>query len=497
MDQPHRLPRDGRRRRCARVPHLAGSIRLARVGVGLLGIGALLSGCGEGASPPAAESSGGEAILFEGARLIVGDGSLLESGDFLIQGDRILAVGGRGQIDPPADAIRIDLEGKTIVPAFVDAHTHLGYEGYTAWGAGSYTRENLIEHLNRYAYYGFGAVFSAGTDPSELALEIARSQQDGSVGGARLLFAAGVGPPEQGPNNNFVGHALALAERTGMTILRGAGSPEEGRAIADEVGDAGIGFIKIWVDDRGRSQERLSPEVYRAIASGAASRGIRVVVHQQNAEDMADLLEAGVAGFLHGRLGPALDDELAAELQAADAFLVPNLGLGELRREPVGDDPFLQETAPPGVVERLRDAFETQMAGSPAPAAEDARSIERERSDALARLLAVDADVVLGTDAGAAPNHFFGYTGHRELEIFVRLGMTPMRALEAATSRPAIQLGLEEMGTLSAGRSADFVILDENPLDDIRNTRTISEVYLRGERIDRDTLREGWTGGAN
>ena len=436
-------------------------------------------------------------LLFEGARLIIGDGNLLESGDLLVSGGRILAVEVSGEVDPPAAALRIDVAGRTIVPALIDAHAHLGYEGYTEWGADSYTRENLIEHLDRYAYYGFGAVFSAGTDPVELALEIVRAQREGSLGGARLLFAAGVGPPGQGPNNNFVGHTLNLAESTGMTILRGAATPEEGRAIAREVAEEGIDFIKIWVDDRGGIQDKLSPEVYGAIASEAASRGTRVVVHQQTADEMPDLLEAGVAGFLHGRLGPTLDEEVAASLREAGAFIVPNLGLGELRSEAVGEDPFLQETAPPGVVERLLADFEIRMAIRSGLPDVDANRIERERAESLGRLLALDVDVILGTDAGAAPNHFFGYTGHRELEIFVRLGMTPMRALEAATSRAAAHLGLDEMGTLATGKSADFVVLDENPLDDIRNTRTIADVYLRGERIDRDALRERWTGGSS
>ena len=101
-------------------------------------------------------------------------------------------------------------------------------------------------------------------------------------------------------------------------------------------------------------------------------------------------------------------------------------------------------------------------------------------------------DIVLGTDAGAVPNHPFGYTGHRELEIYVRLGMSPMQALVAATSNAAKHLGLNDMGMLSPGYSADFIILDENPLDEIRNTRTISSVYLSGKEIDRSALQKKW-----
>jgi imidazolonepropionase-like amidohydrolase len=301
-------------------------------------------------------------------------------------------------------------------------------------------------------------------------------------------------PPGQGPNNQFLEHALAVAERTGMTMLRGVATPQEGRdAVRDEAAK-GIPFVKIWVDDRGGTQEKLTPQVYRAIIAEARTHGIDVVVHQQATEDMPGLLTAGVAGFLHGRLGPGLDALMAIRIREAGAFLVPNLGLGELRSERIADDPWLREATPPQVVERLAAAFDArQSAAAASPIGAPSTSPIPDRELALRRsfqhLLDAGVDIVLGTDAGAVPDHFFGYTGHRELEIFVRLGMTPAQAIVAATSRPAARLGLDDQGTLAAGKSADFVILDENPLEDIRNTRTIAGVYLRGARVDRGSLR--------
>jgi imidazolonepropionase-like amidohydrolase len=335
-------------------------------------------------------------------------------------------------------------------------------------------------------------VFSAGSDPDDLAVGIRRDQSLGRLDGARLVFAAGMGPPGQGPNNQFLEHTVTVSRRTGMTVLRGASSPDEARAAVRQIAGKNIQFVKIWVDDRGGSQAKMQPFVYRAVADEARRRGLRVVVHQQTAADMPGLLDAGVAGFLHGRIGPDLDARLAARIRQRNAFLVPNLGLGELRRERVSDDPFLRETLPESVVTRLGEAYDARP---PAGGGAGAAQAERELSEGFMRLVDAGVDVVLGTHAGAVPHHFFGYAGHRELEIFVRLGMTPMQAIVAGTSRPAARLGLVDLGTLTRGKSADFVILGANPLDDIRNTRSIERVYLRGVDVRREELRRGWTNG--
>jgi imidazolonepropionase-like amidohydrolase len=451
-------------------------------GHALLASVTLAAACGSAETPPPTD-----AVLYQGARLILGDGGVIESGAMLVEGDRIVAVGPAGAVDAASGVTTVDLTGKTVIPALIDAHAHLGYEGYTAWGADSYTRENMIEHLERYAYYGFGAVFSAGSDPDDFALELQRAQQAGEVGGARFVFAAGMAPPGQGPNNQFLVHTATVAERTGTTIVRGVATEEDARAAVREVAAKGVPFIKIWVDDRGGSQQKLAPELYRAVIAEARASNVAVVVHQQSTDDMPGLLDAGVTGFLHGRLGPSLDAALAARIEEAGSFLVPNLGLSELRRERVADDPFLREAVRADVVARLGAAFDAR------PAAGGGADAEQALRDSFGRLLAAGVDVVLGTDAGAVPDHFFGYTGHRELEIFVRLGMTPAQAIVAATGRPAERLGLSDMGTLAPGKSADFVVLDANPLEDIRNTRSISGVYLRGRGVDRQTLRARWT----
>jgi imidazolonepropionase-like amidohydrolase len=117
---------------------------------------------------------------------------------------------------------------------------------------------------------------------------------------------------------------------------------------------------------------------------------------------------------------------------------------------------------------------------------------ESELRESFSAMLQAGVDIVLGTDAGAVPDHPFGYSGHRELEIYVRLGMTPMQALVAATSVAAKHLGLDQSGQLKKGFRADFIVLDQNPLIDIRNTRNIRNVFLAGQKIDRLGFQQKW-----
>ena len=429
-----------------------------------------------------------QAIVLNNARLIVGDGSVVERGSVLIVDGMISAIGGSDELLQPGAEV-VDVSGKTVIPALIDGHAHLGYQGPETWGAQSYTRENLIENLQRYAYYGFGAVFSAGSDPAPLMSELQAELAAGEFVGARPLFAVGMAPPGNGPNDRFLPHALNVERETGMTILRGLNDPVQARQQVREVAAEGVKFLKLWVDDRGGSQQKLSPEIYRAVADEAMAHDLKVFVHQQFPADMPPLLDAGVHGFLHGRLGPDFDRQLARRAANAGAFVVPNLGLGELRRQAIGDDPFLRQTHAADVARPMTAAASERVSNSTLDSA-----TEIGLRESFAGLLDEGVDIVLGTDAGAVPYHPFGYTGHRELEIYVRLGMTPMQALQAGTSVAARHLGLTDMGLLAPGYSADVVVLAANPLEDIRNTRTIDSVYLRGNVVDREALSAAWLG---
>ena len=424
-------------------------------------------------------------VVIKNVRIIIGDGSFLESGSLQFEDGVITQVSG-DQIESPG-ALIIDAGGKTVMPALIDGHSHLGYQGRKDWGSHNYGLTNLIDNLEQYAYYGFGAVFSAGSDSLPLMNTLESQRKSGEFLGPRVLFAAGMAPPNQGPNDQFLTHALSVESKFGETVLYGLESPTQAREQVKLVFEKGFKFIKIWVDDRGGSQSKLSPELYTAVIDEARKLGMKVFVHQQFASDMPPLLAAGTHGFLHGRIGSELDQDIATEIRAAGAFVVPNWGLGELRQEAIGEDDFLNQIYSEDEMIGLITNFSRRFVRFRNPP-----EIEAELVDSFNGMIEAGVDIVLGTDAGAVPNHPFGYTGHRELEIYVRLGMSPMQALVAATSNAAKHLGLNDIGMLTPGYSADFIILDGNPLDDIRNTRTISSVYLSGKEIDRSAMQKKW-----
>ncbi len=445
-----------------------------------IALAAVLASGASGAPEPAAPASA--AVVYDGARLIDGTGSpAVEAARLVVDDGVITAVGPRSDIESPPGATVVDLTGKTVMPALVNLHGHVGFQRGLTYDAANYTRENIVDHLNRYAYYGVGVIVSLGTDAGDVWSDIRRDQDAGTLGGARLFTAGrGLARPDAGP-----GAAALRPSAYGVT------NEEEGRRYVQELAAQGVAFVKVWVDDRGGSVEKLEADLYRAIIDEAHGHGLDVIAHVFYHDDAEELVAAGIDGFAHLVRDREMDDALVAAIVENDVFVMPNIGISERGRHaappPWLATPILAETVAPAVLARATDAFASRAADAAERAARSYEQMER----SLAKLHAAGASLVLGSDSGVQ-DHFYGFSAHRELELMVAAGLSPLDAIVTTTSRSADRLGLDDSGRLAPGARADFIVLDANPLDDITSTRRIADVYLGGSAVDRAGLRAGW-----
>ena len=442
------------------------------------GLALVLAACG--VSPPEEPTS--TVVAYEGATLITGDGGPPLGGGVLVVDQGVITdVGLAANVTIPEGATVVDLTGKTVMPTLVDLHGHVGFVDGLSFDSANYTRENIVDQLRRYAYHGVGAIVSMGTDPGELAFEIQADQQAGTLGGARLHTAfRGIARPNAGPG----------APTMRPTAL-GASTAEEARALVAEIANTNAAFVKIWVDDRGGSVDKLTPDLYGPIIQTAHEHDLQVIAHIFYAEDARELVEAGVDGFAHLARDVEMDDALVAAIVEHDVFVMPNLAVSERGRnaDPPGwvNDPLLAESVSPEVIGRIRESYVNRTPDAAARGAESFAAMLR----SLKKLSDAGATLVLGADTGIQ-DHIQGYMEHHELALIVEAGISPARAIQIATSAPAAVLGIDS-GLLAPGKRADFLVLDANPMYDITNTRRISAVYLNGHELDREALRAGWS----
>jgi imidazolonepropionase-like amidohydrolase len=398
-------------------------------------VGFLMAGSPVGQSPAT--------IAFEGARIIVGDGQApIEGGVLVVTGNRIVQVGRAGAVKVPPGAARVSLAGKTVMPAIVDTHTHLRQ-----------TREALAEDLRRRAYYGVSAAMSLGQDAGDLPFEM-RAQ---TLPGAARFFTAGRGITMPEPGRSDVPYWIT--------------SVEEGRKAVQELAAKKVDIVKIWVDDRDGKYKKLTPDLYRPIIEEAHKRGLRVTAHIFALDDAKGLLRAGIDAFAHGVRDRDIDDEgMTLFKKRPEVVVVPNLP----ERGVKTDVSWLRESLSEAEFKKLQagaiDRPELQ-----APFAIQARN--------LAKLNTAGVKIALGTD-GNTP-----WSPHLEMADMVASGMTAMQVIVASTRNAAEFLRMKDAGTIAANNSADFIVLDANPLDDITNTRRISSVYLRGAAVERNAAR--------
>ncbi|GAA1953526.1 amidohydrolase family protein [Microbacterium deminutum] len=434
------------------------------------------------------QSANNDPTFFTGARLIIGDGSdPIDDAGILISNGTIIGIGPTADVSVADGVRRVDLTGKIVMPTIVNPHGHAGYLKGANTDAANFSRENVLDHLRRFVYYGVSVFQSLGTDRDDIEISIRDEQRGGTLDDpelALLLSASnGIAAPTPGGGN---GGAFFAPD-----AIREASTPDEARQIVREIAAKNPDVIKFWVDDRNGTKVKFGPDVYEAIIDEAHKAGKMAIAHIYELDDAKGVVRAGVDGTAHMVREPGPDDELLTLMRENDVFVFTSMSIQKALLDAADwlDDPALAET----VDQASRDTFRTIFSQVPPDVLTQMTAGYQVLESSLSTYVDAGVRVLLSGDTGVMAQ-FPGYTEHRELAAMVAAGTSPLAAIKAATLLPAQMLGLDDRGSLEAGKRADFIVLDADPLDDITNTTKIADVYIAGAAIDRETLKAGFAG---
>ena len=408
--------------------------------------------------------------VIEGVTLIDGTArGPMQDAVIVIDGARITQVGARKAITSPQNATIIDGKGRFVIPGLADMHHHL-------LSGSTFPRPNRQTHLRRMLAVGVTTIFNPSLNLKDFAMLKAAAGEDASP--FPRFFSTG-------PMISIKGDLMAA--------LEGGASPEtptDARAVVRDLKAAGVDAIKVMRDDMSWGTKQKLPvmkgDVLKALVMEAHQQGLKVFVHAPMSKYAKESLRAGVDGLMHGVIDEPVDQEFIDLMKRNGASYVSTMTLFNdmadfvgwaHRQAPNWDKAGFQ---PPRLYDDLTSARSTQQFASIwTNAASVKEHLPVQRAN-LKRVFDAGVPIVLGTDTGFE-GILIGVSTHIELELLVDAGLAPQDALLAATVNAARMVGREkEFGTIERGKQADLVILEADPLADIRNVSRIYRTFKGG-----------------
>jgi imidazolonepropionase-like amidohydrolase len=367
---------------------------------------------------------------------------------------RIREMGPSSSVKVPAGATVVDLTGKFIVPGIINAHGHVA-------------SETAEPELRQYALYGITTAVNQGTDKGDALVKIKREQQAGNLRGARVMTTMW----RFDPNPDVA-------------------TPEQARAKVDEIVAQGADLVKVWVEGQYGTRAKIAPDVRIAVLDQARKHGKVTTTHIYEIEDARMMIEAGVNILAHAVRDREVDAGFIALMKQRNITLIPTLTRDEgliayAHTPPWIEEEFFRKSVPPERMEVLRTKVRDQQRKSKQTPLVTA-GFEMNKIN-LKKLSDAGVRIAFGTDSGGPADRFFvqGYFEHREMELMVLSGMTPMQVIQAFSKNSAEALRIDkDYGTLARGKAADLLVLEKNPLEDIKNMRTMQTIYLGGRKFE-------------
>lgn len=423
------------------------------------------------------------ATVIRGARVIDGTGSPPRNDvTLVIDGDRISLMGQGLRAKMPEGTRVIDYSGKTIIPALVSDHSHIGsVDGVKSGLPTLYTRDNALRQLRQWRAYGVTTVTSLGVNDPAVFYPLRADLHAGKADGADLFGAdRGIGVPNGAPPEKMM--------KVGANQLDRPSTPDEARAAVDAAAQRGTDLVKVWVDDfNGSLPVKMKPEIWRAVIDEAHAKHLRVAAHIYYLDDAKHLVDDGVDILAHGVRDKPVDADLVASMKKRGTWYIPTLDLNEAAyiyaRHPAWmDQAFFRHAVQPDLVRQFADGAWRDKVQNDGSAKTNEEALKTNLAN-LKTLFDAGVKIGFGTDSGATPLRIPGFAEHRELALLVDAGLTPLQAINIATQRAAELLGLDDRGVLAPGKRADFVVLDADPSQDIEASTKIDAVWQRGRQV--------------